>query len=338
MAAVARPAAPGRRAACVTLTGPGGVGKTRLALQVAAELADDFADGVCFVALAPIRDPDLVAADRSPRRSASRGRRRSAAPDDPRRRSCANAGSLLVLDNFEQVLAAAPVVAELLARLPAPQGPGDQPGGAARLAASTSSRCRRWRCPTATRRHARRPGAGATAVALFVERARGRRARLRADRRERPGRGRDLRRLDGLPLAIELAAARVDVLPPQRAAGAPGAPAAAADRRGARPARRGSRRCATRSPGATTCSTRPSRRSSAGWPSSSAAARWRRPRRVGRCDGDSRRRSSSTASPSLVDKSLLRQDDGAGRRAALRDAGDDPRVRAGAAGGERRGG
>src|SRR5262245_59772088 len=100
----------------LTLTGPGGVGKTRLALQAAAELLDDFRDGVFFVALAPIRDPQLVA------------------PAIGRELGMADAGelpllerlkrylhpkqTLLVLDNFEQVAAAAPLLAELLAAAP----------------------------------------------------------------------------------------------------------------------------------------------------------------------------------------------------------------------------
>src|SRR5918997_4779734 len=97
----------------LTLTGPGGVGKTRLALCVAADLAADFAGGVAFVALAPVADPALVL----PTIAQAVGVRE--AGDRPLAERLARAligrRLLLVLDNFEHVLAAAPAVAALLA-------------------------------------------------------------------------------------------------------------------------------------------------------------------------------------------------------------------------------
>ncbi len=96
----------------VTLTGPGGVGKTRLSLQAAAELVDDFAHGVYFVDLAPIREPSLVtsaiAATLGVRENG--GRPVLAVLKDYLR----DKRMLMLLDNFEQVIDAAPVVAELL--------------------------------------------------------------------------------------------------------------------------------------------------------------------------------------------------------------------------------
>ena len=96
----------------LTLTGPGGTGKTRLALQVAAELLDDFADGVWFVDLAPTHDPALVASAIA----TALGVKESGAQPliESLKLSLRDKHLLLVLDNFEQVLAAAPLVAELL--------------------------------------------------------------------------------------------------------------------------------------------------------------------------------------------------------------------------------
>jgi predicted ATPase len=85
----------------LTVTGPGGIGKTRFALDVAAELIDDFSDGVWWVGLAPVRDPRLVL----PTITAAVGAK------DVRELSSKRA--LLLLDNFEQVIEAAPDVAEL---------------------------------------------------------------------------------------------------------------------------------------------------------------------------------------------------------------------------------
>ena len=97
----------------VTLTGPGGIGKTRLAVHVAAELADDFADGVAFVDLATIADPDFVL----PTIAQALGLR-EAADLSPGAQLAAHLGDrrlLLVLDNLEQVAEAAPRLAALLA-------------------------------------------------------------------------------------------------------------------------------------------------------------------------------------------------------------------------------
>src|SRR5262249_49771418 len=100
----------------LTLTGPGGIGKTRLSVQVAATLCDNFLDGVFFVALAPISDPDLVI----PTISQALGLQetRDHTPLEQVKRSLQQKQTLLLLDNFEQVVSAASRVAELLLTCP----------------------------------------------------------------------------------------------------------------------------------------------------------------------------------------------------------------------------
>src|SRR5687768_11658558 len=104
----------------LTLTGPGGVGKTRLAMRVAANLEAEettFPDGVAFVSLAPIADPTLVA----PAVAQALGMPEGGAGTMAERIAAflADKQLLLVLDNFEQVVEAAPLVAEVLAACPA---------------------------------------------------------------------------------------------------------------------------------------------------------------------------------------------------------------------------
>ena len=100
----------------LTITGPGGIGKTRLALQVAADLAADFSDGVVFVDLAPIADPDLVAASMAQ----ALGVREVGGQFLPAtlKHTLRDQHLLLVLDNVEQVVDAAPLIAELLQAAP----------------------------------------------------------------------------------------------------------------------------------------------------------------------------------------------------------------------------
>ena len=100
----------------LTLTGPAGTGKTRLGLQVAADLLEDFESGVYFVPLAAIRDPVLVAS--SIARTLGIQEKAGQLLLDSLRESLQDQQMLLVLDNFEQVVAAAPLVAELLAACP----------------------------------------------------------------------------------------------------------------------------------------------------------------------------------------------------------------------------
>ena len=100
----------------LTLTGPGGIGKTTLALALAAELGADFGGGVCFASLGAITDPALVAS------TVARAAGLLEAGDTPVRDTLAAAlrqtETLLVLDNFEHVVAAAPLLSDLLARCP----------------------------------------------------------------------------------------------------------------------------------------------------------------------------------------------------------------------------
>lgn len=179
----------------VTLTGPGGIGKTRLAIEVASDVLSRFEKGVFLVDLAPIDDPELllpaIAADVGvdPAREGSLA---TALADGPR---------LLLLDNFEQLIDAAPRLGEVMAATPAVK------------ALVTSQVPLHIAGETVMRLD---PLAGSKddspAVELFMTRAR------QADPSFAPENLDDVLRLvdalDGVPLAIELAAARVNVLSP----------------------------------------------------------------------------------------------------------------------------
>jgi predicted ATPase len=100
----------------LTLTGVGGVGKTRLAIQAARDTADHFPDGVAFVALAPLNDPALVISTTA--RSLGLREAEGQTPHEVLRARLRGKRLLLVLDNFEHVLGAAPEVAELIETCP----------------------------------------------------------------------------------------------------------------------------------------------------------------------------------------------------------------------------
>ncbi len=203
----------------VTLTGPGGVGKTRLALRVVQELRDHLAVRVRLVALASVGEPALVAP------AIARAIGLSDAAGQPATEALtaylADRDDLLLLDNFEQVVAAAPLVAELLAACPrlmvlvtsraALRVRAEYDYALAPLAVPPSAP------PSAP--HSGVPGARAwldyAAVDLFVQRARAVKPRFELAEADAPVVADICRRLDGLPLAIELAAARVKVLSPR---------------------------------------------------------------------------------------------------------------------------
>ena len=122
----------------VTLTGPGGVGKTRLAVHVATEVLADFPDGVFFVSLASLSDPTLIMPTIAQVLDVKESGARPL-PDlliaDLREKHL-----LLCLDNFEHLLPAAPQLTDLLTRVPTPDHARDQPGGAARAGGTPLSR------------------------------------------------------------------------------------------------------------------------------------------------------------------------------------------------------
>jgi predicted ATPase/DNA-binding CsgD family transcriptional regulator len=195
----------------VTLTGPGGVGKTRLALQAAADMTTAFADHVTFVSLASVRDPTFMLP--AVARAVGLPDRGDRSLDERLVAWLSDRPALLVLDNLEQLLAAAPQLTELLA-------------GCARLTMLVTSRVRLnisgehefpvppLDLPDPARLPAL-PELGRTeAVALFVERARAADPRFALTQANAPAVVEICARLDGLPLAIELAAARLRVLTP----------------------------------------------------------------------------------------------------------------------------
>jgi predicted ATPase/class 3 adenylate cyclase len=200
------------RSRLLTLTGPGGTGKTRLSLEIAADVLDQYSDGVYFVPLSAVHDPELVASAIAQALAISTtGSRR---PIDALLDHLREKQTLLVLDNFEQVLAAAPIATQLLE-------------GSAGLRVLVSSR-------TALRVSGEQefpvpplglpdlkalPGLAALsqfeAVRLFIERAVAVKPDFRATNENAPAIAGICERVDGLPLAIELAAARVKLFSPQ---------------------------------------------------------------------------------------------------------------------------
>jgi predicted ATPase/DNA-binding CsgD family transcriptional regulator len=191
----------------VTVAGPGGVGKTRLAGEVARVVADQFADGVWLAELAAVRDPAQVAAVVA----AALGIRElpSVALADAVARALARRQLLLVLDNCEQVIGAA---AELCGRLLL--GADD-----VRVLATSREPLQiageaRYRLAPLTLPGPGDPADpdGSEAVALFTDRARRADAGFSLDEQTAPTVARLVARLDGMPLAIELAAARVEAL------------------------------------------------------------------------------------------------------------------------------
>jgi predicted ATPase/DNA-binding CsgD family transcriptional regulator len=196
----------------LTLTGPGGIGKTRLALQVAADLRDDFADGVHVVNLGSISDPGLVAATIA---QVLAVRERSDQPLSERLKGeVRGKQALLLLDNFEQVVEAAPLIGELLAAAP-------------RLKVLVTSREplhiageHEYAIPPLTLPDPHHlPSLDrllqSEAVQLFLVRAQAVKADFAVTNDNAASIAAICARLDGLPLAIELAAVRVKLLPPQ---------------------------------------------------------------------------------------------------------------------------
>jgi predicted ATPase len=195
----------------VTLTGPGGVGKTRLAVAAAERLRDRFGAGTVFVPLDSVTDPGLVLA--AVGRASGAGLAGTGSPVEALAETFGDGAWLLILDNLEQVVQAAPDLGELLARCP-------------QLAMLATSRTvlglRAEReypvpplpLPAGSGAASVAEVAASPAVALFADRARAVRPGFALTEGNAAAVAEICRRLEGLPLAIELAAARTRLLEP----------------------------------------------------------------------------------------------------------------------------
>ena len=194
----------------LTLTGPGGAGKTRLAVEIAEDLGHVFADGVVWVSLAPIGDTSLVL----PALAQTLGVRETGHTPllDTLAQAMRDKQMLLMLDNFEHVAAAAAIVVHLLQSCPQ-----------LKVLATSRETLRvrgeqEYPVPPLDFPTVGQAGSDLTkyaAVRLFVERARSVRAQWDLTAESGPVVAQICRRLDGLPLAIELAAARLALLSPR---------------------------------------------------------------------------------------------------------------------------
>jgi predicted ATPase/class 3 adenylate cyclase len=196
----------------VTLTGPGGTGKTRLSLQVGAELLDRFEHGVFFVGLEPVHDPGLFYSTIA--RALRVGEEGARPIEDTLQEYLRDRELLLILDNFEQIAEAAPALVELLKAAP-------------RLKLLVTSRAvlhvtgeQELQVPPLELPDYRQLPplellSQYEAVILFIQRAQAVRPGFTVTNENAPAVAEICARLDGLPLAIELAAARVRLLTPQ---------------------------------------------------------------------------------------------------------------------------
>ena len=196
----------------LTFTGPGGTGKTRLGLQAAAELMDEFEDGVFFVALAAIADPTLVA----PAIARTLGLTESGnQPLEERLKSyLRDRQTLLVLDNFEHILESAPLLDALLSA-----------ASELRVLATSRTALKLYgeheylvpplSLPDPQSILSLESLTQYEAIRLFVDRARAIRPDFSLTEENAPAVVEICARLDGLPLVLELAAARIKLLPPQ---------------------------------------------------------------------------------------------------------------------------
>jgi predicted ATPase/class 3 adenylate cyclase len=195
----------------LTLTGPGGTGKTRLAIQTAAALLDEFADGCFFVPLSPISDPSLLLSTIAQVLGVQEAGDRPIGETlneylEPKE-------LLLVLDNFEQIVEAGASVGDLLSR-----APGVKVIVTSRAVLHVHGEHEFPVPPLALPEPGEHPSAEALeqyeAVALFIQRARAVRPDFEVTNDNAPAVAEVCARLDGLPLAIELAAARVKLIEP----------------------------------------------------------------------------------------------------------------------------
>ncbi len=197
----------------VTLTGPGGIGKTRLALKVAADVGKEFPGGVCFVALSGVSDRALIASTIAQALGVRETGNQSPQESLKEYMSGLDQPMLLLLDNFEHLVSAAPMITQLLTTGPklkvavTSQAPlhvyGEHEFPVPPLALPD------LKSVPSLEVLSRLP-----AVALFVERARAVKREFALTKENASAVAAICARLDGLPLAIELAAARIKLLPP----------------------------------------------------------------------------------------------------------------------------
>jgi predicted ATPase len=197
----------------LTLTGPGGTGKTRLALQAGADLLEEFDDGVFFVSLAAITDPELVSSAIAKPLGVKESPEQSL--EESLEAYLQQKRLLLILDNFEQVLEGVPLVGDLVGACPN-----------LKMLATSRIPLRLYgeqeypvpplEVPDPVRLPPLERLTQYEAVKLFVQRARAVKPDFEVTNESAPTLAQICIRLDGLPLAIELAAARVRVLPPQQ--------------------------------------------------------------------------------------------------------------------------